>query len=171
MNIPVTALLIATIATPAFAGERVKSDTDWLKHKYAQLAAVKSVTNLTNVGLWTSGDKQADGKYGYFPNGNGLIVFQDKTSVLIISHSIHAEDGLGDLTMIRTSDGRYLVNKGHVCDKLILDAPEKIVSLETFLKATGKGAKGEATQWEPYSGEQQGGGYSPPVARSSNPTP
>ena len=137
----------------AFAGDAAKSDAAWLKQKYAQLVAVKSVTNRTNVGLWTSGDRQADGKYGYFPKGNGLILFEDKTWVLIVSHSMHAEDGLGDLTLIRTCDGRYLVNKGHVCDKLILDAPEKIVSLETFLKATGKGAKGEATQWESYTGE------------------
>jgi hypothetical protein len=164
-------LLALMLAASVHAGEKAKSDAEWLKQKHAQLSAVKSVTNLTNVGLWTSGNKQADGRFGYFPNGNGLIVFDDKTWVLIISHSMHAEDGLEDLTLIRTSDDRFLSNRGHVCDKLILDAPEKITSLETFLRATGKGAKGEATKWEPYTGEPQSGGYSPPAARSSKPTP
>ena len=113
------ALLATMLAASAHAGEKVKSDAAWLKQKHTQLSAVKSVTNLTNVGLWTSGFKQKDGKYGYSPNGNGLIVFQDRTWVLIVSHSLHAEDGLGDLTLIRTSDGRYLLNRGHVCDRLI----------------------------------------------------
>lgn len=153
MKTIVTVLLIALFAATTLAGEKIKSDAEWLKMKHKQLAAVKDPAKVKSVGLWTSGDKRADGQYGYFPKGDGLILFEDKTWVLIVSHSMHAEDGLSDLTLIRASDGKHYVNKGHVCDKLILDAPEKIISLESFLKAKGKGSKAEPTEWKEYKGE------------------
>lgn len=106
-------LLAVMLAASARADEKIRTDDEWLKHKHAELAAIKTVTNVPHVALWTSGNKQADGQYGYFPKGNGLIVFEDKTWVLLVSHSMHAKDGLGDLTIVRTSDGRFLLNRGH----------------------------------------------------------
>jgi hypothetical protein len=161
----ITVVVLALTGFLTLGGESPKSEAAWFRQKYEGLAAITTVTNVTKVGLWSSGDKYSNGLYGYFPKGNGLIVFEDKTWVLIVSHSVHADDGLRDLTMIRTSHNRYFVNRGHVCSTLMLDAPEKIISLETFLKTTGKGEQPEPTKWEEYRGEQSGRAYPPPAAR------
>ena len=174
MKALISSLMILIGGLTAVAGSTVKSDAEWLTQTHAQLAEVKSVTSLTNVGLQAFGDKEPpppEGRYSCSPRGNGMILFEDKTWVLLVSHSRHTEDGIGDLTLVRTSDGRFLVNKGHVCGNLLLDVREKITSLTTFLKATGKTLDGEVTTWEPYKGEQQGGRFSPPVTGSSIPTP
>ncbi|NLB54620.1 MAG: hypothetical protein GX811_02425 [Lentisphaerae bacterium] len=149
-----SALLIMILTITALAGERIKTDAEWLKLKHKQLADLNVPSKVKDVGMWSSGDKNADGQYTYYPNGDGRIVFADKTWVLIVSHSIHQEDELGDLTLVRASDGKYYVNKGHVCDKLILETKEEIISLDTFLKTRGKGHKAEPTKWEEYKGEQ-----------------
>jgi hypothetical protein len=160
MKSTITALLIMALAAPAFASDKIKLDGEWLKRKHKQLVAVKDPSKVKSVGMWSSGDKDSDEQYTYFPNGNGRIVFEDKSWVLIVSHSIHQEDGLGDLTLVRASAGKYYVNKGHVCNKLILETKEKITSLETFLKAKGKGSKAEPVEWEEYKGEQPPAGDS-----------
>ena len=154
MKKTIATLLILAHASPLIAGNKIKSDAEWMNLKYKQLAAVKNVAKVKHVGLTDPGDKGADGLYTYFPKGNGRIVFVDKSWVLLVSHSLHAEDGLGDLTLVRASDGKYYVNKGHVCSKLILETKGEITSLRTFLNAKGKGPKAEPISWEKYEGEQ-----------------
>ena len=126
-----------------------KSDKQWLETKHGLLAAVESVTNLTSVGL-NSGGERSGVTFTYSPKKDGLLVFEDGSWVLLESHSINEEDGLGDLTLIRTSEGKYHLNRGHVCGLLNLEAKERITSLATFLKAKGKGAKAKPVPWEPY---------------------
>ena len=128
------------------------SNRQWLEMTHSQLAGLKSVRNLTNVGL-NSGAKDSDGTYHYSPKGDGLIMFEDKSWVLLATHSIHDEDGLDDLALIRTSEDKYYLNRGHKCGSLSLRSKERIVSLATFLETGGIGPKGprtEPTPWEPY---------------------
>ena len=161
-------LIQLACATFSHAGDKIKADAEWLRLKYDQLAAVTNVEKVLNVGLRPSGSKDARGAYTYYPQ-SGRIVFDDGSWVLLVSHSIHAEDGLGDMTLVRTSEGNYFVTRGHVCEKLILETKEKIASLGTFLRAKGKGAKAEPIPWEPYEGEQDGGEVRLPAARSTSP--
>lgn len=149
----ILAIAILAVSTLIFAEGKTKTDAQWLKTKYKKLAAIKDPAKVNNIGLRVPKDKGHDDLYMYFPKGNGRIVFVDKSWILLVSHSSHAEDGIGDLTLIRASDGKCYVNKGYVCDKLILETKEKIVSLETFLKSTGKGPKAEPIEWKEYQGE------------------
>ena len=79
-----------------------------------------------------------------------LVYFDDGSWVIGMSHSTHTRDGLGDLTIIRTSNDKYYVNNGHVCDCLYLKTKNKVTSLETFLKTCGNGPHGEPVEWEEY---------------------
>ena len=174
MKVLIPTLMILVHGLAAVADSTPKSEAEWLTQKHAQLAMVTNVTSLPNVGLDASGDNDkqpAEGHYQYAPKGNGLILFEDKSWVLIVSHSVHAADGIGDLTLVRTSDGRFLVNKGHVCGNLLLDAREKITSLITFLKATGKTLTKEVTAWEPCKDEAPAGGDREPADGLPQPHP
>lgn len=63
---------------------------------------------------------------------------------------MHDGDGIGDIALARASDGKFYVNRGHQCLTLLLESPDRLTSLEAFLKSTGKGPKGQPTPWEPY---------------------
>lgn len=169
MNAIVIILLFLTVTFPVFAETNVTADAGWLKLKYKQLAAIKEIDKINKVRFPSSDDKDATGQYSYYPSGNGRIVFKDNSWVLLVSHSIHAEDALGDLTLVRTSDGKYFVNKGHVCGTLILETKEKITSLKTFLNAKGKGAKADPVPWEEYKDEQPPSGEAKPNTVSTPP--
>jgi hypothetical protein len=166
MKIIVKTLLLLTVTIPVYAATNVTADMGWLKLKYKQLAAIKEIDKINQVRFPTSDDK---GSYSYYPSGNGRIVFKDNSWVLLVSHSIHAEDALGDLTLVRTSDGKYFVNKGHVCNTLLLETKEKITSLKTFLDAKGRGAKSEPVPWEEYKDEQPPPGEAKPNTVSTPP--
>lgn len=125
-------------------------ETLWISTQHKKLSAINDPSKIKEIGIVSPDKKDAKGNYTYYPNGNGKITFEDKTWILIVSHSMHEEDGLNDITLIRTSDGKFYTNKGHVCGKLILETKEKIVSLETFLKTTGKAGDGKSTAWENY---------------------
>ena len=151
-TIVIAALLFCCCLT-GFASERSKAETDWLATNYAKLAAVWNLSAMTNVGYSYSSRTNQDGYHRFFPNDTGLLMLPDSSWVILVSHSIHAGDGLGDLTLMRTSDGRYFLNQGHVCAQLSLLTKGPIASLQDLLNAKSHGEKG-LLAWEPYQSGQ-----------------
>ena len=83
----------------------------------------------------------------------GYLKFADGSWVLLTSHSVHADDGLDDITLIRTSSGEYYFNRGHCCLPILLSSSKKVETLEDFLKTHGKGGQGKLTLWQKYNNE------------------
>jgi len=131
----------------------IRSHEQWLKIKHEQLSKIDNITGVKNANftLLTVVDNPSSGFFTYCPEKDGLIIFEDKTWVLLISSCSHG--GLG-ISIIRTSENKYYVNTGHACSKIILESKEKIKSLETFLKSSG--VRGES--WEIYKSEPSASG-------------
>jgi hypothetical protein len=148
-----------------FAGQNKKTVDAWLEEKHAQLSTVADPSSIRKVSLAHSDKPNKDGYFSLYPK-SGYLEFADGNWVLLTSHSVHAEDGLPDISLIRTSTGEYYTNRGHCCLPILLFSKSVVGSLEDFLKTTGKGAKAEATPWIKYNREQDGTGQ--PATRSQS---
>ncbi len=148
------ALLIALILLAAggilLAGQKNETVASWLEKKSAQLAAVEDPASIRKVELDQSDEPNKDGLFSMYPK-KGYLEFADESWVLLTSHSMHAEDGLPDISLIRTSTGEYYTNNGHCCLPILLFFKAKVDSLEGFLKTTGKGPKAKPTPWTKYN--------------------
>ena len=152
-------LLVATISvvmgSSLFAGQKKRTVDAWLEQKYAQLAAVEEPASIRKVDLDESEEPDKDGYFSMHPK-MGYLEFDDGSWVLLTSHSAHAGDGLPDISLIRTSSGEYFSNRGHCCLPILLFSKERVISLEGFLKATGRGAKAKSTPWIRYKRKKSG---------------
>jgi hypothetical protein len=148
--------LLGLLAVSARAGDGSDPEAHWLQRAQDQLASVTNVDLTSGTVLPRNAKPGPDGTYAYLLSP-GLFRFADGSWVLLKSHSVHKEDGLGDLTLARTSAGEYYVSRGHVCGKLSLVCKERITSLSVFLKSKGTGPKGEPVSWEPYIGDRPQG--------------
>ena len=157
-----TSLVIFTlmVGSSLLAGHGKKTVDGWLEEKHAQLAAVVDPASIRKVALDHSDEADKDGYFSMYPK-SGYLEFTDGSWVLLTSHSAHAEDGLPDITLIRTSTGEYYTNSGHCCVPILLFSQSKVDSLEGFLKTTGKGAQAAPTPWIKYNR----------VAATEQPTP
>jgi hypothetical protein len=64
----------------------------------------------------------------YFPNGDWI---------LMISHSMHDDPAIGDVTLAIDRRQQIFINKGHVCGGIInfyIDAETEIISSQDFFK-------------------------------------
>ena len=139
------------------AGQVKKTVANWLVDKHAQLASVKDPNSIRRVALDQSAEPNKEGFFSMHPK-NGHIEFSDGSWVLLTSHSAHSEDGLPDISLIRTSTDEYYTNHGHCCLPILPFSKEKVDSLERFLKTTGKGPEAKITTWIKYNREQDGTG-------------
>ena len=151
LTLLVTITLLA-LSSSLLAGQR-KSVEGWLEQKHAQLSSVEEPSSIRKVVLDHSEEPNKDGYFRMYPK-KGYLEFADGSWILLTSHSAHAEDGLPDISLIRTSTGEYYSNRGHCCLPILLFSKERIVSLEGFLKTTGKGAEAKPTPWIKYNREQ-----------------
>lgn len=135
------------------AGQKRETVSGWLEKKHTQLSAVEDPASIRKVGLDQSEEPKQEGLYTLYPK-KGYIQFEDGSWVLLTSHSAHADDGLADISLIRTSDGDYFSNRGHCCLPILLFSEGKVTSLDSFLKTTGKGPKAMSTPWIKYSREE-----------------
>ena len=135
------------------AGKKKHTIDSWLEWRYSQLAAVENPTKIRKSDLDQSEKPNRDGLFRMYPE-KGFLSFPDGSWVLLTSHSAHAEDGLADISLIRTSAGEYYSNRGHCCLPILLYSKERVVSLDGFLKTTGKGEKGQETPWIRYQPKQ-----------------
>ncbi len=159
------ALLLFVTGGSVLASQKKASIATWLEKKHAQLSAVEVPTSIRRVDLNQSEKPNKDGVFRMYPK-KGYLEFADGSWVLLTSHSAHAEDGLSDISLIRTSTGEYYSNRGHCCLPILLFSDKKVASLEDFLKTTGKGAKAKPTSWIKYNREQ-GGAEQPATAPES----
>jgi len=143
-----TLIIIFFTVSNLYAG--VHPQSKWLKQKYEKLKKIKNIKKVKNCKLQISKFDIKSKTYRYFLGESCKINFKDNSWVIIISHSMHAEDMIGDITIIRASNGKYYINRGHVCDKLILNSKSKITSLSIFLKSTGWDSAQEPTYWKEY---------------------
>lgn len=148
-----TVLTCLMVSSSLLAGQSKKTVEGWLEEKHTQLAAVDDPSSIRKVDLNQSDKPNKDGFFRMYPK-NGYLEFADGSWVLLTSLSAHAEDGLPDISLIRTSTGEYYTNNGHCCLPILLFSKSRVDSLEDFLKTTGKGAKAESTQWLKYNREQ-----------------
>jgi len=148
-----SALTCFLAGSSLLAGQNKKTVDGWLEEKHAQLAAVEDPSSIRKVDLDQSNEADRDGHFSMYPK-NGYLEFADGSWVLLTSHSVHADDGLPDISLIRTSTGEYYTNRGHSCLPILLFSKLRVISLEGFLKTTGKGAKAEPTPWNKYKREQ-----------------
>jgi len=148
-----TALACLAAGSSLLAGQNKKTVDGWLEEKQAQLAAVEDPSSIRKVNLDQHNEADKDGHFSMSPK-NGYLEFADGSWVLLTSHSAHADDGLSDISLIRTSTGEYYMNRGHCCLPILLFSKVRVISLEGFLKTTGKGAKAEPTPWNEYKLEQ-----------------
>jgi hypothetical protein len=135
------------------AGQKPVPVESWLQDKHNQLAAVGEPASIKRSKLSQSAEPDKDGLYSMYPE-NGFLQFPDGSWILLTSHSAHKEDGLPDVTLIRTSKGEFYYNLGHCCLPILLFSKEKVDSLDTFLKTTGKGPKAAPTVWAKFDREQ-----------------
>lgn len=166
----ITLLIVLTsfmVSGSLLAGQGKKTLEGWLEEKHAQLAAVDDPSSIRKGDLSQSEKPNKDGFFSMYPK-KGYLEFADGSWVLLTSHSAHAEDGLPDISLIRTSTGEYYTNSGHCCLPILLFSMSKVASLEDFLKTTGKGAKAEPALWIKYHREQ-GGADQPATAPESEP--
>jgi len=143
--------LLAVTAFYANAGEPQMSKEEWLQSTYAKVAAydVSKIPVTKLEGPYPSPKGGHD--YFFFPKRNGMIRFKDGSWICITSHSAHADDGIGDITLIKTSEGEYFVNRGHCCPKLgIRSTAEMIGTLDSFLATKGDGPNATLLAWMPY---------------------
>jgi hypothetical protein len=150
---PLVTVTLFLMVGSLLAGQKKKTVDGWLEEKYAQLAAVEDPSSIRKVELEQSEEPNKDGYFRMYPK-KGYLKFADGSWVLLTSHSAHAEDGLPDISLIRTSTGEYYSNRGHCCLPILLFSKTRVVSLEGFLKTTGKGAKAKLTSWNKYNREQ-----------------
>jgi len=152
-----TAITCFTVGGSLFAGQGKKTVEGWLEDKHEQLSGVEDPSSIRKVDLDHSEEPDGDGYFSMHPK-RGYLEFTDGSWVLLTSHSAHSKDGLPDISLIRTSTGEYYTNSGHCCLPILLFSTSKVVSLEGFLKTTGKGAKAGPTPWIKYQREQGSGG-------------
>ena len=76
------------------------SDNEWLQSTYTKVAAY-DVSKMPVTKLEGPFPLPKDGNdyFDYFPKRNGMIRFKDGSWICITSHSVHEEDGIGDLTL------------------------------------------------------------------------
>ena len=137
------------------------SDEKWLQSTYTKVVAY-DVTKIPLTRIEVDGRpvKLQDGHdyFCMFPKRNGMIRFMDGSWVCITSHSVHEEDGIGDLTLALTSKGEYYVNRGHCCMNLSLVSNKKeVATLDDFLSTKGTGDNETLFAWERYKGEAGAG--------------
>ena len=148
-QLSITVLIILLGFSNAFAGKKKPTMEGWLEKRYAQLSAVKEPSKVRRSALDHSEDRDGDGLFRMYPE-NGYVPFPDQTWILLTSNSAHSEDGLPDVTLIRTSEGKYYYNLGHCCLPILLFSKVEVTTLDLFLKTTGKGNEAKATAWIKY---------------------
>ena len=164
--ITILTVLICFITGDDLLAEKKKTADSWLEAKHAQLTAVENPFLIRKADLDQSERPDKDGFFSMHPK-KGYLKFSDGSWVLLTSHSAHAEDGLPDISLIRTSTGEYYTNRGHCCLPILLFSKVKVISLESFLKTTGKGPKAKPTQWIKYNREE-GGADQPAIDSKPN---
>lgn len=112
---------------------RVNKSVDWIQQTAQRLKQVQPPTTEPGPGA-------PDAPWvvpGYFIFKNGWAAYDH--------HSVHAMDGLGDLAVLRLSDGRLYFSKLHYCcgmtDMMQPSGPEQLPQAEDaedFLAGTGR---------------------------------
>ena len=148
-------VISATLVSVAAGGKQSVTIEAWLQKRRTQLAAVEDHAKIRVVELDQSEKKNKDGQYRMYLE-KGFLKFSDGSWVLLTSHSAHAEDGLADISLIRTSTGEFYSNRGHCCLPILLFSEKKVESLKGFLETHGKGGEGKLTRWEKLDSEQDG---------------
>lgn len=140
-----------TIVSAGRAGKKRQTTDEWLVMRHTQIEKRLETGQVPKSGLRGSYARNKDGYRDFFPKRNGLIRFADGSWVVITSHSIHKGSGVGDVTLVKTSTGKYYVNRGHCCLSMIIRSKkERIASLADFLATKGVGPKGELLDWKEY---------------------
>lgn len=161
-QLPTIALTVFLCFSNAFAGKKKPTMEAWLEQRYARLSAVEEPSKIRRSALDHSDDRDRNGLFSMYPD-NGYVEFSDQSWVLLTSHSAHKEDGLHDISLIRTSEGEYYYNKGHCCLPILLFSKVKVTTLDLFLKTTGKGGEAKATPWIKYLPKNNGDGRDAPA--------
>lgn len=143
-------ICIHIISSIAFAGKKRMTTDKWLILRHSQIEAYTDVDKVPLSSLNGPYSKDKAGYVTYHPKKNGRIKFADGSWIILTSHSSHSEDGIGDVTLIKASDGKYYVNRGHVCATMIIRSKVKIKSLKDFLAAKGVGDKSQLISWSEY---------------------
>ena len=122
LRLVVATFIIVALTSVADAGEKRLTIDEWLVQKRAQLAKVEDPTKIRSVALDQSEEQNKDGLYRMYLK-KGYLKFSDGRWLLLTSHSAHAEDGLADISLIRTSTGEFYSNRGHCCLPILLFSP------------------------------------------------
>lgn len=124
---------------------------EWLVLRHSQIEAYTDISKVSLAKLVGSPSRNKRGYYEYNPSKNGLIKFKDGSWVIITSHSVHKEDGIGDISLIKTSEGKYYTNRGHYCASLLMRSKIHIKSLKGFLSSVCVGDKADVLlDWKEY---------------------
>lgn len=133
---------------PFVDGFFVETETQWLQRNFQKLVA-ENVTpdRLSNARPFSSLNQHAsEGLCRVTFPGNGIVVLPDRSWVLIAAHSVHQRSSphddrlpqvfglkpIRDLILARTSEGDYLVCRGHVCGGIKAESEKPIQCLEDF---------------------------------------
>ncbi len=139
------------LSSAALAGKKRMTTDEWLVLRHSQIEAYTDISKVPLAKLVCSPSKNKSGYYEYSPSRNGLIKFKDGTWVIITSHSMHKEDGIGDISLIKTSEGKYYTNMGHNCSSLMMRSKVHITSLKGFLSSVCVGDKADVLlPWKEY---------------------
>lgn len=154
MKIFLTLLLCLSVTSViAFAGKKRMTTDQWLVLRHSQLEKHAGITKIPRSKLNGPYPEEKDkrGYFTYHPARNGLIRFQDGSWVILTSNSVHKENGVGDITLVKTSTGKFYANRGHCCLTLMIRSESKITSLKVFLSSHGLGPNAEPTPWVEYT--------------------
>ena len=148
------AVRLTVLSVGAVAAEVVDRE-GWIRKRVAQMEAMEDLSKVPLAGFVTYNEEpDAQGMFTYHTRRSGRIHCADGSWVIVASHSAHWEEAgrsrIGDVTVARTSAGKFYVNPGHCCPQLGLRSPVKIESLATFLAATGMVPKEKDGKWVEY---------------------
>lgn len=131
---------LSWVACPwSAASEPISPREVWLESQVKYLEECK-VSEIPDASV-TKVELDAPDRDGclllYHTHGNGLLRFASGEWAVILAHSFHAMDGIGDVVLARTSTGKYYVNHGHPCPWLTVRSKTKVLSLKDFLNTLG----------------------------------
>jgi hypothetical protein len=129
--------------------KKFTSNAEWLHHKQGQLSAIAIFEDLKRITINDS-SMSSENHASYYPPENTRIMFSDGSWIILTAHSSHSEDGVSDLALGIASNGKFYLNRGHICGGICLTSEKEVKTLRDFLKTTGLGPKENPMTWQEH---------------------